>query len=141
MDTTNQVKAIHALLSQAGIMQSKYEIIAAYGVESTKDLTPEQCSDLIGRLKQILKARIAPSYIVKRWRSNVLAQLNRCGVYVTNNDWSRVNAFLLNPKISGKLLYEMDEQELKTLNRKLRSIAKKAEEKRARELMFHTTKN
>ena len=128
-------------MAKAGLMHSKHDIIGSYGVESTKDLNEEQRADLITRLELILQSRKAPTPIVRRWRSNALVQLERCGVYVTNNDWSRVNAYLLNPKIAGKLLYEMDEQELRVLTRKLRNIAKKAEEQRARALMFHTTRN
>ncbi|SDC53661.1 hypothetical protein [Williamwhitmania taraxaci] len=58
-------------------------------------------------------------------RSLVLKLLNKLGVHTINDDWSAVNIFLLDPKIAGRLLYELDEQDLGVLIRKLNSIIDK----------------
>lgn len=61
---------------------------------------------------------------VRKARSSVLLRVGRLGINTVDN-WDEVNAFLLSPKIAGKLLYEMDLQELKDLTRKLEAILKK----------------
>lgn len=58
-------------------------------------------------------------------RSVIITLLEKLGVYVINKDWSAVNTFLMQPRIAGKMLYEMDEAELAALGRKLRAIIDK----------------
>ena len=58
-------------------------------------------------------------------RSVVLKLLDKLGIHAINDDWSAVNSFLLDPKIAGRLLYELDEQDLGVLIRKLNSIVDK----------------
>ena len=47
---------------------------------------------------------------------------------VDTTDWSLVNAFLRQPRIAGKPLYELDGQELDELIPKLEAIKKKMKE-------------
>ena len=54
----------------------------------------------------------------------MLYRIAKLGINTVDN-WDEVNAFLVSPKIAGKLLYEMDLQELKDLTRKLEAIARK----------------
>lgn len=61
---------------------------------------------------------------VRKARSSVLYRIAKLGINTVDN-WDEVNAFLVSPKIAGKLLYEMDLQELKDLTRKLEAIARK----------------
>jgi len=119
--------AVHRLLYKLGALDSKADMLASYGVTSLTDLSYEQLSELTSRLLKAVNNRYDVPDNVRKWRSNVLTQLNRCGVYNTNNDWSDVNRFMLNPRIAGKLLYELDLQELQALCVKLRAIADKKE--------------
>ena len=61
---------------------------------------------------------------VRKARCAVLLSVARLGISTVDN-WDEVNAFLLSPKIAGKLLYDMDIQELKDLKRKLEAIIRK----------------
>jgi len=63
---------------------------------------------------------------MKRRRSAVLKRMQQIGVDTT--DWNRVNAFLRQPRIAGKPLYELDGGELDALIPKLESIKKKMKE-------------
>ncbi|MTK53322.1 hypothetical protein [Paludibacter sp.] len=62
---------------------------------------------------------------IKKLRSGILKRLQKYGVDTT--DWNKVNAFMKQPKIAGKLLYEMTIPEMETLTKKLESILKKEE--------------
>jgi hypothetical protein len=134
MDIKQKRALFHKLLWNMGALESKGVLLAQYNVTSTTELTETQLDEVIRRLQKGAEQRYT-SDDVKQWRSNVLTQLNHCGVYVTNNDWDAVNRFLLNPKISGKLMYEMSIPELKVLHKKLISIAAKVKSKRERELL------
>jgi hypothetical protein len=124
-----RIRRFHAALAGSGQQAHKSAILGAYGVDSTKDLTPEQADDAIQKLNELSTAQKtdAPKPI-RRARSVALTLINALGIYATNNDWTKVNEFLLNPRIAGKLLYQMDLEELKALNRKLRAMIKKRNE-------------
>jgi len=96
--------------------------------DSLKELTDREYSQLIGfmadSIGKLNKNKPATDG-ERRLRSVVLKLLDKLGIHVINNDWSAVNTFLLNPRISGRLLYEMNEDELGVLIRKLNSIADK----------------
>ena len=130
MDTKQKIRVFHALLAKCGALENKRAIIAAYGVESTKDLTPSQLDELIARFSEIVDNRHNVPENIRRWRSYVLTELNKCGIYADNGDWNRVNAFLMNKRVAGKMLYELTIDELKALHKKLRVIAAKKEQER-----------
>jgi hypothetical protein len=123
---------IHRLLFKLGIMESKRGLLEQYNVRSTTELSPTQLDDLIMRLQKGLNNRQTPNNELKKWRSNALVWLNHCGIYANNSDWTRVNEFMLNPRVCGKLLYELDVDELKKVVVKLRAIAdkKRADDKK-----------
>jgi len=126
----SKIKRFHALLSKLGIMEQKENILAGYGVEHTTDLTVGQLDEVIARFTspdpskggELSHARDAA---LRKLRSQCLTVLQQMGVYSTNDDWSRVNEYLMQPKIAGKLLFKMNTDELKTLHRKLCSIRDK----------------
>lgn len=96
--------------------------------DSLKELTDAEYSQLIrfmadsiGKLNKNKPATEEE----RRLRSVVLKLLDKLGIHAINDDWSAVNTFLLNPKISGRLLYEMNGDELGVLIRKLNSIVDK----------------
>lgn len=131
--TTNQIIRFHALLSQTGLKANKADMLAGFEVSSTKDLTRDQIEELNNRLQEILDAKgtgQAPPTLRKK-RSTALDLLTKMGVYKNSNSWTAVNKFLLDPRIAGKLLYEMNEEELDKLARKLRVMKKKQEENQA----------
>lgn len=131
--TTNQITRFHALLSQTGLKANKADMLAGFAVSSTKDLTREQIEELNNRLQEILDAKgtgQAPPTLRKK-RSIVLDLLSKMGIYKDSNSWTAVNKFLLDPRIAGKLLYEMDEVELDKLARKLRLLKRKQDSKQA----------
>lgn len=77
----------------------------------------------VDNMKQPQKTGSKTSETTKRLRSGVLHRLQKHGVDTTN--WDRVNKFLEQPRIAGKRLYDMTDQELIDLIPKLESILKK----------------
>lgn len=116
-----RVKRLRALWIKQGIDQYRDAILEPYGVSSTADLNLLQLDELIARYSN----KSEPTARTRSLRSDVLTTLNNLGVYSTNDDWQRVNAYLMQPRIAGKLLYQMSDDELIALNRKLRSILTK----------------
>ena len=122
MDTEANRKALirrfHAALAHQGIMDHKETIIGRYDVSSTSDLTAPQLKELVaefsGYSRQVDNARI------RNLRSELLTLCNKLGIYVNNTDWSAVNGFFL--KHTGKLMYQMDEQELVKARKQFNSI-------------------
>lgn len=64
--------------------------------------------------------------ILKSARSKALRQLQMYGVDTTK--WERVNAFVSQPRIAGKLFYELSVAELEALTKKLRAMNRKKAE-------------
>lgn len=130
MTTTDRIRTFHALLANVGIMDQKSAILEGYGVESTKDLSDEQLNEVNDRLRQMQDSKNEAPLAIRRKRSTVLERLEILGVYKPNDKkkWERVNAYLLQKRICGKLLYELNEKELTALAVKLRVIAKKQAE-------------
>ena len=118
---------MHKLLWKLGASESKLDFLSEYGVTSTTDLSDDEIDHLIERLRKSVENKYHSGSELRQWRSNALALMNKCGVYVTNNDWASVNRFMLDKRICGKLLYELGVDELKTLCVKLRAIAVKKE--------------
>ena len=59
--TPAQVKAVHAIISQLGMTDAEYRkgLKARYNVESSKDLTQAQATDLLGRLNKVFGEKLA----------------------------------------------------------------------------------
>lgn len=131
-----KIRRFHALLAKTGKMAAKQDILAGYGVSSTKDLMAEDLDELIKVLQNAESQKPDTPRHIRRRRSIVLDLLSKIGIYNDNRDWEKVNNFLLQPRIAGKLLYHMNEDELKALCRKLHSILKKKIEKQEHEEFF-----
>ena len=69
---------------------------------------------------------------VRKARASVLKRVSKLGISTIDN-WDEVNAFLASPRIAGKLLYEMDLDELNALIKKLEAILQRGGLKGARE--------
>ena len=77
--------------------------------EMTRDEYNEMCAALEGRFN-----RAAYEQQLKKARSAVLYRVGKLGINTIDN-WDEINAFLLSPKIAGKVLYEMSLEEMKEL--------------------------
>lgn len=60
---------------------------------------------------------------LKRWRSNVLHQMQKMGIDTAN--WARVDTFCIDKRIAGKRFSRLDTDELQELSVKLRMIENK----------------
>lgn len=116
----------HVLLGKVNAMKNKQDILSAYGVSSTLDLTDQQLDDVLDRVRTSANNRYTDDPLVRFWRSNVIKMVNKYGID-TNNGWESFNAFMLDSRICGRLLYELDVEEMKVLCRKLHSIVLKKE--------------
>lgn len=120
-------KGFYAALRAAGLETQKEALLSGYGAESVKDLTAKELKELTDRLNAIAAER-KPKEVsesekaTRKKRSTCLDLLTRLGVYSGSDSWARVNAYLMLPRIAGKLLYEMSDDELDALARKLRSV-------------------
>lgn len=119
-----KVKTFYALLGEAGMRHEKENILEGQGVGSAKDLTTAQLDALIEYLKGIVNKRKEAPLTLRRKRSNCITLLEMLGVYKADDPqrWTRVNNYLRDPRIAGKLLYDMNEEELAKLAKKLRAI-------------------
>jgi hypothetical protein len=96
-------------MANAGLMKQKEALLMGYKAKSLLDLNEEQLNDLANRMKAIAAERQANevSHEMRKKRSELLSNLARIGIVAVDNDWVRVNKFLLQNKIAGKILYEM----------------------------------
>lgn len=125
---SRKVRAIRAIWHKMGIDQYRADILSAYGVISTKDLTNAQLDELIKKYSQEYNRPANDD--IRRLRSEILTLLQKLGIYATNNDWTAVNNYLLSDKIAGKLLMHLSIDEMLKLRKKLHSITDKNEVKK-----------
>ncbi|MBS4041618.1 MAG: hypothetical protein KGZ81_13600 [Flavobacteriales bacterium] len=116
-----KVRRLRAIWVKQGIDQYRESILSQYGVESTSELDIQQLEELIDQYSN----QAPVSEHVRRQRSIILDLLNKMGIYKDNGDWKAVNAYLMQPRISGKLMYQMSSDELNVLQQKLRAIIAK----------------
>lgn len=127
-----KIRTFHTLLHRLGMMGYKHDIIAAYGVESTTELEIWELDELIDKLRsQEQYQRQELDAQLRHLRSTVLAILQRMGIYQDNGSWHRVNAYLKDPRICGKMLYQCSPDELRALVKKLRGVERKNNRKKA----------
>jgi hypothetical protein len=115
------------LMSETGSNQNKAELLSIYGVERIRDLADADLEDLIFRLRTIQNAKQKEDTPkpLRQARSLVLGLLDEMGIKGKNGNWKPVNDFLLKPQISGKVLYEMNVQELKDCAKRIRAVIHK----------------
>ncbi|MFH1121765.1 MAG: hypothetical protein V1775_18235 [Bacteroidota bacterium] len=118
-----RVRRLRAIWNKLGIDQYREAILEPYGVTSTADLNLDQLDELITRYSA--ESNKPANELIRTLRSDVLAQLNRLGIYTNNGDWTAVNNFLMSEKIAGKVLYNLNEEQLRVLRKKLHSIITK----------------
>lgn len=135
MITPWMIRRLHMLYAKHGLGEERYRTLIGELTDgrttSTKGLTYAEAQYLAGYITGAnVKLRTSAEEMairsLKRQRSAVLKRMQQIGVDTT--DWNRVNAFLRQPRIAGKPLYELDGGELDALIPKLESIKKKMKE-------------
>ena len=115
------IKRFHAALAAKGIMAHKADIISAYGVEHTTELTIDQLKELLEKYStQSREKRASDPARVRALRSDLLTICQKMDVYATNDDWTKVNDFFM--KHTGKMLFDLNEQELVKARKQFNSI-------------------
>ena len=95
-----KVRRINTLMSACRLIPNREDILALWDARSYDELTDDEIVAL-------------------------QAHLTKLGMYALPEDWTKVNRFLLQRRICGRLLYMLDAQELQALVRKLRAIGDK----------------
>ncbi len=117
---TRLIKQFHAILAKKkkGMLNIKEDILASYNVASSKELTLEQLEQVIRQI-----GGSATPEVMRKERSAVLSLLDKLGIKGNSEiGWDRVNSYLLQPRIAGKILYHMDATELRACSLRLRAI-------------------
>ncbi len=132
MNTTDhkrkqKVQQLRATWISQGIDTLRGQIIERFDVTSTADLTEQQLDELLHEFSA--KYQQEPTAEVRRMRSEVMTLLTRYGTYRTDDDWVRVNRFLLDKRIAGKLLFQLSIPEMQALKRKLHKLIADKERK------------
>lgn len=122
-------RVFHALLAKNMMLSAKSYMLESYGVRSSLELGESALDELIGRLRKIMGEKEADTdKEVRHLRHKCLRIMAEIGV--DTQDWENVNKFVLNPRVAGKHLYDMDENELRALRLKLYAIRDEVERRR-----------
>lgn len=115
------IRNFHAALAAQGIMAHKESIVAGYGVESTTELSIDQLKELVEKYSTGTRSKRADDPAeIRTLRSDVLTLLNKLGIYAVNDNWDAVNNYCLDK--TGKLLYQMNREELVKARKQFNSI-------------------
>lgn len=124
---------LHGLYSRHGLdeetRRSMIRRLTDGRTDSTRDLTYSEAQYLAGYIngaKHENRELSIGERAIKRQRSGVLKRIQLLGIDTTS--WDTVNAFLCNPRIAGKPLYELDSDELQAVIKRLEAIQKKKTE-------------
>jgi hypothetical protein len=123
-----KLQQLHVMLIRLGAIDCKADMMSDYNVTSSRDLNDEQLDELLNRVSAGAANRYSDDPRIKAGRSNVIARLTQYGIYQTPADWKKVNHFLLDKRVAGKLLYEMSVAEMQALCTKLIAMTKKRQE-------------
>lgn len=96
---------------------------------SLRELTDAEYVHLCEGVERLVRERDKSALLreeLRRLRSSALHQLQLYGVDTT--DWSKVDLFCLDKRISGKRFYDLGLDELSALARKMRVINRKSKE-------------
>jgi len=127
----NKIKTFHVLLYGTKMLGAKQDLLAPYGVDSTKQLTESELDELISYLQTLKQDEsLIRNKELRTWRHKVLRQIHACGI--NTQDWNEVNRFMVQPRIAGKHMYECSLEELKVIHRKLHNVATNVTKKQNR---------
>lgn len=139
MDRKKQYGIIYGLLHKSQMREHKDALLEGYGVESLTDMTDKQLTDLVERLGDMVSSKAAKvSDKTRKLRSNVLIAASEYfgRAIIDAASWAAFNTLMMDKRIAGKMLVEMTDEELKTVNNKIRNAAKKKETTKAVENRF-----
>lgn len=134
MNRNKLIAKLQILIKEKGLEEFKRDMYAGYGVESCRDMSNEQISDLIARLtdKPVASGRNVHSGKTRsQLQSQVLATLNRLGIRedITQSTptarWAELNQFVRSKNPAGKTIPEMNNDELQQLFVVLKSMESK----------------
>lgn len=121
-------KLLATIMVERGLMEHKESILSPYGVDRIRDLNADQLDALIDGLKPVERKTDTPK-AVRDARSVVLSILDDIGIKPKKGNWDNVNQYLLQPRVAGKVLYNMTLEELKNCAIRLRQIQRWKEDK------------
>lgn len=122
-------KVLHALLAKSMMLQAKPYMLESYGVTTTLDLTENALDELIRRIRRIMEGKESETdKDIRILRHKCLRIMTEIGI--DTKDWENVNVFMLNPHVCGRMLYELDEEELRAFRMKLYAIRDEVERRR-----------
>ena len=133
MDRSKKNSLFHVLLHKLGITAQKEALLSPFGVESVTELEEKDLDTLITQLNGMATAppvkptaKVEVSKTVRRLRSNIILVAEEYfDIKIASSEsWAKFNALMLNPRIAGKPMTEMDEKELKTVHKKLQKLAR-----------------
>lgn len=121
-----KVRRINTLMSACRLIPNRADILSLWNVQGYDEMTDIEILELQAFMEVAHRAKTTPAPAqIRRLRSQVLALMTKIGMYATPEDWTKVNRFLLQRRICGRLLYMLDAPELHALVRKLRAIEAK----------------
>jgi hypothetical protein len=127
MERKQKNSLVHVLMQKAGVREHKESILEPYGVESVTVLEEAHIDELIERLQRLpeLKKTDTPKAVRQLRSTVILAAEAYLNTKISDPEsWGRFNGLLLNKRIAGKMLWELTEDELKTVNKKIRALTK-----------------
>ena len=133
MERSKKNSLFHVLLHQSGIRAHKDALLEPFGVESVTDLKEADLDTLIARLTTAVTYKKADTTkAVRSLRSKVLlAAESYMNIKIASPEaWNRFNALMMDKRIMGKMLWEMDEKDLKTVHKKLQKLTRDMESRR-----------
>ena len=102
-----KIRRINTLMSACRLIPNREDILALWDARSYDELTDEEIVALQAYMELAHRAKTTPA------------------PDASPEDWTKVNHFLLQRRICGRLLYMLDAHELQALVRKLRAIGDK----------------
>lgn len=121
-----KIRRINTLMSACRLIPNREDILALWDARTYDELLDEEIVEVQAFMELAHRAKTTPAPdAIRRLRSQVLAHLTKLGMYASPEDWTKVNQFLLQRRICGRLLYMLDTEELQALVRKLRAIGGK----------------
>lgn len=128
-DNSKKRQLAARMMAERGLMPEKEAVLSQFGVTRIRDLSAKQLDDLIDGLRQIQPIakdnRPDAPKSIRQLRSTVLSLLDDLGIKAKPGNWEPVNNYLMQPRIAGKRLDKMTEQELKDCAKRLRMVKKK----------------
>ncbi len=121
-----KIRRINTLMSACRLIPNRTDVLALWNVQCFDEMTDEEIDELQQFMEAAHRCKTTPAPdAIRRLRSQALSMMTKIGMYVSPEDWTKVNRFLLQRRICGRLLYMLDAQELQALVRKLRAIGDK----------------